>query len=111
MDFGKFQYEQQRKERRAKKNQQKVEIKTIQLRPKTGDHHVEIALRRARSWLEDGKKVKVQMKFRGREITHSQIGRKKLEEIKLELSDVGVVEQHPNMDGRDMIMLLAPNKE
>ncbi|MDQ7028204.1 MAG: translation initiation factor IF-3 [Anaerolineae bacterium] len=111
MDFGKFQYEQQRKERRAKKNQQKVEVKTIQLRPKTGDHHVGISLKRARGWLENGKKVKVQMKFRGREITHSQIGRKKLEEIKLELSDVSVVEQHPNMDGRDMIMVLAPNKE
>jgi translation initiation factor IF-3 len=111
MDFGKFQYEQQRKERRAKKNQQKVEIKTIQLRPKTDDHHIEIALKRARGWLEDGKKVKVQMKFRGREITHSHIGRERLEEIKTILSDVGVVEQHPNMDGRDMIMLLAPNKE
>jgi translation initiation factor IF-3 len=111
MDFGKFQYEQQRKERRAKKNQQKVEIKTVQLRPKTDDHHVNIMLKRARSWLEDGKKVKVQMRFRGREITHSHIGREKLEEFKNELSDVGVVEQHPNMDGRDMVMLLAPSKE
>lgn len=111
MDFGKFQYEQQRKARRAKKNQQQVEIKTIQLRPKTDDHHVEIALRRARGWLEEGKKVKVQMKFRGREITHSHIGREKLTEIQQLLSDVGVVEQHPNMDGRDMVMLLAPNKE
>src|SRR5690606_23227679 len=73
MDFGKFQYEQQRKVRRSKKNQQKVEIKTIQLRPKTGDHHIEIALKRARGWLEEGKKVKVKMQFRGREITHSQI--------------------------------------
>jgi translation initiation factor IF-3 len=68
-------------------------------------------LKRARSWLEDGNKVKVQMRFRGREITHSHIGREKLEEFKNELSDVGVVEQHPNMDGRDMVMLLAPSKE
>ena len=109
MDFGKFQYEQQRKERRAKKNQQKVEVKTIQLRPKTDDHHVGIMLKRARGWLEEGKKVKVQMKFRGREITHSHIGREKLEEFERELSDVGVVEQRPNLEGRDMVMILAPN--
>lgn len=111
MDFGKFQYEQQRKERRAKKNQVKVEVKTVQLRPKTDDHHVGIMLKRARNWLEDGKKVKVQMRFRGREITHSHIGREKLEEFEAELQDISVVEQKPNMDGRDMIMVLAPNKE
>lgn len=111
MDFGKFQYEQQRKERRAKKNQVKVEVKTIQLRPKTDDHHIGIMLKRARGWLEDGKKVKVQMRFRGREITHSHIGREKLEDFEQELREISVVEQKPNMDGRDMVMILAPNKE
>jgi len=109
MDFGKFQYEQQKKERKAKKNQVKVEVKNIQLRPKTDDHHVGIMLKRARGWLEDGKKVRVQMRFRGREITHSHIGREKLEEFERELSDIGVVEQKPNMEGRDMVMVLAPN--
>jgi translation initiation factor IF-3 len=109
MDFGKFQYEQQKKERKAKKNQQKVEVKNIQLRPKTDDHHVGIMLKRARGWLEEGKKVRVQMRFRGREITHSHIGREKLEQFERELVDIGVVEQKPNMEGRDMVMVLAPN--
>lgn len=109
MDFGKFQYEQQKKERKAKKNQQKVEVKNIQLRPKTDDHHIEIMLKRARGWLESGKKVRVQMRFRGREITHSHIGRDKLEHFERELSDVCVVEQKPKMESRDMIMVLAPD--
>lgn len=109
MDYGKFVYEQQKKERKSKKNQQKVDVKTVQLRPKTDTHHVEINLKRARRWLEEGKKVKVQMRFRGREITHSHIGREKLEEFERELSDVGVVEQKPNLEGRDMVMVLAPN--
>ncbi|MEM9953658.1 MAG: translation initiation factor IF-3 [Chloroflexota bacterium] len=109
MDFGKFQYEQQKKERKAKKNQVKVEVKNIQLRPKTDDHHVGIMLKRARGWLESGKKVRVQMRFRGREITHAHIGREKLEEFERELEGIGVVEQKPNMEGRDMVMVLAPN--
>lgn len=111
MDFGKFQYEQKRKERKARKNQKQVEVKTIQLRPKTDDHHVGILRKRARSWLEDGKKVKVQMRFRGREITHSHIGRTRLEEMQADLSDVGTVEQRPNLEGRDMVMILAPLAE
>lgn len=109
MDFGKFQYEQQKKERKAKKNQQKVDVKTVQLRPKTDTHHVGIMLKRARIWLSEGKKVKVQLRFRGREITHAHIGREKLEAFERELSDVGVVEQRPNLEGRDMVMVLAPN--
>lgn len=109
MDYGKFQYEQQRKERRAKKNQVKVEVKEVQMRPKTDDHHIGILMKRARGWLEDGKKVRIKMRFRGREITHSHIGRERLEQIEEELKDIGVVEQKPNMDGRDMIMIIAPN--
>ena len=111
MDFGKFQYDQQRKERKAKKNQIKVEVKEIQLKPKTDDHHLSFKLRDARRWLEQGKKVRVRLRFRGREITHSHIGRERLEIIKDELSDVGVVEQMPNMEGRDMLMVLAPIAE
>jgi translation initiation factor IF-3 len=109
MDFGKFQYEQQRKERKARKNQQKVEIKEIQLKPKTDDHHLGFKLKQARGWLEEGKKVRVRVRFRGREITHSYIGRERLEEIEKLLSDVGVVEQKPNLEGKDMVMVLAPN--
>ena len=92
-------------------NQKQVEVKTIQLRPKTDDHHVGIMLKRARGWLEEGKKVKVQMRFRGREITHSHIGRVRLEEMQEDLSDVGTVEQKPNLEGKDMVMILAPLAE
>lgn len=108
MDFGKFQYEQKRKEKRAKKNQKVVEIKEIQLKPKTDDYHLGISLKRARQWLEEGKKVKVRVRFRGREITHSHIGRDRLENVREQLSDVSVVEQMPNLEGRDMLMVLAP---
>jgi translation initiation factor IF-3 len=111
MDYGKFQYEQKRKERRSKKNQVKVEVKEIQLKPKTDDHHLGFKLRDARKWLEQGKKVKVRLRFRGREITHAHIGRERLENIRDELADVSVVEQMPNMEGRDMLMILAPNAE
>lgn len=108
MDYGKFQYEKRRKERKARKNQQKIEVKEIQLRPKTDDHHLGFKVRDARRWLEQGKKVRVRIRFRGREITHPEIGRDRLESIKDELSDVGAVEQMPNMEGRDMLMILAP---
>lgn len=108
MDYGKFQYEQQRKERKARKNQVKVEIKEIQLKPKTDDYHIGFKLKQAREWLEAGMKVRVRVRFRGREITHSHLGRETLDEIKVLLADVGLVEQHPNMEGRDMLMVLAP---
>lgn len=111
MDYGKFQYEQKRKERRSRKNQVKVEVKEIQLKPKTDDHHLGFKLRDARKWLEQGKKVKVRLRFRGREITHAHIGRERLENIRDELADVSVVEQMPNMEGRDMLMILAPNAD
>lgn len=111
MDFGKFQYEKQRRERKAKKQQVKVEIKEIQLRPKTDDYHIGFSIKNARRWLSEGKKVRVRIRFRGREITHSRIGRERLEAIRDELKDVGVVEQMPNMEGRDMLMILAPLSE
>jgi translation initiation factor IF-3 len=108
LDYGKFLYEQQRKERKARKNQVVVKVKEIQLKPKTDDHHLGFKIREARKWLEDGMKVKIRVRFRGREITHAHIGRDRLEEIKNLLSDVGVVEQMPNIEGRDMLMVLAP---
>jgi len=111
MDFGKFQYDKRRKERKAKRNQTKVEVKEIQLRPKTDDHHLGFKVKNARRWLEEGKKVRVRIKFRGREITHPEIARERLANIREELKDVGLVEQMPNMDGRDMLMILAPLTE
>ncbi|RMG86407.1 MAG: translation initiation factor IF-3 [Chloroflexi bacterium] len=111
MDFGKFQYERQRRERKARKQQVKIEVKEIQLRPKTDDHHLGFKIRNARRWLQEGKKVRVRIRFRGREITHSDIGRDRLEKIRDELSDVAIVEQFPNLEGRDMLMILAPKTD
>ncbi|MDE2748452.1 MAG: translation initiation factor IF-3 [Chloroflexota bacterium] len=111
MDYGKFQYEQRRKERKSKKNQVKVTVKEIQLRPKTDEYHLRFDIKRAEKWLLEGKKVKFRVRFRGREITHQHIGRDRLGRIEDELKDVGVVEQRPNMEGRDMLMILAPIKD
>ncbi len=111
MDYGKFQYEQRRKERKSKKNQVKVTVKEIQLRPKTDEYHLQFDIKRAARWLQEGKKVKFRVRFRGREITHQYIGRNRLSRIEEALKDAGVVEQRPNMEGRDMLMILAPHKD
>ena len=108
MDFGKFMYEKSKKEREARKAQKQIEVKEIRLRPKTTDHHRSFKVRDARRWLEEGMKVKVRIRFRGREITYPEIARELLSSIADELSDVSVVEQPPNMEGRTMLMVLAP---
>ncbi len=108
MDFGKFQYEKQKREKRAKKQQKVIQIKEIQLRPKTDDHHLGFKINDARRWIEDGMKVRVKMRFRGREITHPEIGRERLDSIIAKLQDVAVVEQKPNLEGYNMTMVLAP---
>jgi len=111
MDYGKFLYQQAKRERESRKAQKQVEVKEIRLRPKTTEHHKSFKMRDARGWLEDGMKVKVRIRFRGREITYPEIAREQLAEIAKELSDVGVVEQRPNMEGRTMLMILAPAKK
>ncbi|MCK6578795.1 MAG: translation initiation factor IF-3 [Anaerolineae bacterium] len=108
MDFGKFQYEQSRKERKAKKQQKVIEVKEIRLSPKTDDHHLSFKVRDARKWIMDGMKVRVRIRFRGREITHANIGFDRLQKIAAELNDVAVIEQSPNMEGTTMLMVLAP---
>ncbi len=109
LDYGKFLYERSKKEKEARKAQKVIEVKEIQLRPKTTDHHAGFKVRDARRWLEEGKKVKVRIKFRGREITYPQIARQDLMDIAKELADVGVVEQMPDLEGRTMLMVLGPN--
>lgn len=111
MDFGKFQYDKQRRERKARKQQQKVEIKEIQLGPKTDEHHLGFKVKNARKWIEDGMKVRVRIRFRGRENLHPDIGRDRLQKIAEELKDVAMVEQMPNLEGNVMIMILAPQTE
>jgi translation initiation factor IF-3 len=110
MDFGKFVYERAKKEREAKKAQTKIEMKEIRLRPKTNEHHRNFKVRDARRWLEDGMKVKVTIRFRGREMDYPEIALEDLKEIAQELSDVSTVEQAPQMEGRTMLVILAPTK-
>jgi len=109
MDYGKYIYERAKREREARKAQKVVEVKEIRLRPKTGDHDVAFKLRKARQFLTSGSKVKVRVVFRGREITHPEVGRELLNEILEDLSDVAVVEQRARSEGRSMIMILAPS--
>ena len=108
MDYGKFAYEKARKEREARKNQKKVEIKTIKLRPKVADFHRDIKVKNARRWLEEGKKVKVAVRFQGREIQYTEIGRELIKGVVEELSDVSTVETRPNVEGWQMTAMLAP---
>jgi translation initiation factor IF-3 len=108
MDYGKFVYEKTRREREARKHQKQIEIKTIKLSPKIAAFHRNINVRRAREWLEEGKKVKVVVRFRGREITYPELGRDMMAGVASELEDVSTIEQHPNLEGWSMVMMLAP---
>ena len=110
MDFGKFVFEREKKDREAKKAQTKIEVKEIRLRPKTNEHHRDFKVRDARRWLLDGNKVKVRIRFRGREIDYLDIALTDLKEVAEALSDVGIVEQAPALEGRTMLMVLAPGK-
>lgn len=110
LDFGKFQYLQMKKQREARKGQKTTEIKEIRLRPKTGDYHAAFKVKRARRFLNEGMKVKVRIQFRGREISHPEIAMQQLRDVEAELSDIAEVEQRPNMDGRSMLMIMAPKK-
>ena len=109
IDYGKFIYERTKKEKEARKAQKKVEIKEIRLRPKTTAHHRGFKVKAARGWLEEGKKVKVRIRFRGRERDYPEIAMEDLREIADELKDIGVVEQSPSFEGRTLLMVLAPN--
>ena len=110
MDFGKFLYERTKKEREARKAQTKIEVKEIRLRPKTNDHHRSFKIKDARRWLLDGMKVRVTVRFRGREITYPELALEDLKEIAEELADVGAIEQAPMLEGRVMLMVLSPSK-
>ena len=110
MNFGKFLYERTKKEREARKAQVKIEVKEIRLRPKTTEHHRGFKIRDARRWIESGMKVKVRIRFRGREITYPEIALNDLKAVAEELSDVAIVEQTPSLEGQSMLMVLAPMK-
>jgi len=109
MDFGKYQYEKAKREREARKSRKEIEIKEVRLRPKTDEHDVNFKVRQARAFLENGAKVKVRMRFRGREIYNLDVARVQFERFTDELTDVGVIEQRPRFEGRTMLMILAPS--
>jgi translation initiation factor IF-3 len=111
MDYGKFLYEKSKRERKARRAQKTVEVKEIRLRPKTGEHDVDFKVRDAERFLKDGCKVKVRVRFRGREITYPEIGRELLQEFAQRLSRVAEVESAPQMEGRSMLMILSPSNK
>ena len=108
MDFGKFLYERTKKERDARKAQTKIEVKEIRLRPKTNIYHQGFKVRDARRWLEDGNKVRVRIKFRGREIDYVDLALNDLKKVAEELADVAAIEVPPAMEGRSVLLVLAP---
>ena len=111
MDYGKYRYEQQRKEKEARKKQKVVNVKEIRLSPTIEDHDFNTKLKNAKKFLAKEDKVKVSIRFRGRAITHKDIGRKVLERFADELSEVATVEQRPKMEGRSMFLVVAPITE
>ncbi|HEY1016883.1 MAG TPA: translation initiation factor IF-3 [Herpetosiphonaceae bacterium] len=108
MDYGKFRYEQTKKEREARKNQKQVELKEIRMKPRTDTHDLEVKANNARRFLEEGHKVKFSVRFRGREIAHPEIGREMLEQLAEDLREYATIDQRPQMEGRAFSMILSP---
>ncbi len=109
MDFGKYQYERAKREREARKSRKEVEIKEVRLRPKTDEHDVDFKVRQARTFLQAGAKVKIRMRFRGREIYNLDVAKKQFDHFVKELEDIATVEQRPSFEGRTMLMIMAPD--
>jgi translation initiation factor IF-3 len=108
MDYGKYLYEKQKREREARRAQKQIEIKEVRLRPKTGEHDIQVVLTKTRKFLKDGAKVRVRIRFRGREIVHRDIALDLMKRVTEELAEEAVVESRPGFEGRSMVMLLAP---
>ncbi len=111
LDYGKYKYEQQKKAAEARKKQKTIDVKEIKIRPAIEDHDYSVKLKNARRFLEDGDKVKVSMRFRGREMAHQELGMEVLEKFRDDLLDLGKVESQPKMEGRQIIMVIAPEKQ
>ena len=111
MDYGKFKYQEQKRAHEAKLKQKQVQVKEVKLRPGTDENDYQIKLRNMTRFLEEEDKVKVTLRFRGREMAHQEFGMRQLERIKADLEAVGAVEQMPKMEGRQMIMIIGPAKK
>jgi len=108
LDYGKFKYENQKKKNEARKKQRVIEVKEIKLRPNIDDHDYEVKMRSGHRFIDEGDKVKFTMRFRGREMAHQELGMRVLERVQAELDEKVKVEQHPKMEGRQMVMVVAP---
>ncbi len=111
MDFGKFKFEAQKKANAAKKKQKQVEIKELKFRPVTDEGDYQIKMRNIRRFLEEGDKVKINIRFRGREMSHQELGREMATRIETELGDEIVIESRPRLEGRQMVTMIAPKKK
>jgi translation initiation factor IF-3 len=111
MDHGKFKFEVKKRKNASQKKQKKIQVKEIKLRPATEEADLQVKLRSIRKFLEDGDKVKVTMRFRGREISHPELGMQLLQRMIKELSEDCAVEQHPKFEGRQILMILGPKKK
>ena len=110
MDYGKYVFEQNKKKHAAKKKQKQIQVKEIKFRPGTEDGDYQVKLRHLIKFLTDGDKVKVTLRFRGREMAHQELGSKMLDRIETDLEEHGIVEQYPKLEGRQMVMVLAPKR-
>jgi translation initiation factor IF-3 len=109
MDYGRFKYEEKKRANEAKKKQVVVKLKEVKLRPKTEEHDYETKVRHVKEFLEEGNKAKITIMFRGREITHRNLGQAILDDVVKDLKDVAIVEQPPRMEGRQLFMIIGPN--
>nr|WP_286196879.1 translation initiation factor IF-3 [Tropicibacter sp. R15_0] len=108
MDYGKFKYEQQKRESEARKKQKTIEVKEVKFRPGTDKHDYDVKMRNVFKFLEGGDKVKVTLRFRGREMAHQQLGRELLERVAEDVKELGKIENMPKMEGRQMVMMIGP---
>ncbi|ART78666.1 translation initiation factor IF-3 [Sutcliffiella horikoshii] len=111
MDYGKFRFEQQKKDKEARKNQKVISLKEVRLSPTIDEHDFNTKLRNAIKFLEKGDKVKASIRFKGRAITHKEIGQRVLDRFSAACAEVSTIESHPKMDGRSMFLILAPKNE
>ncbi len=111
MDYGKFKFEQSKKQQAARKKQKQVQIKEIKFRPNTDDNDYQVKLRKVHEFIDDGDKVKISLRFRGREMAHQELGMQLLKRVEADMGEDITVEQRPQMEGRQMVMMLAPKKK
>ena len=111
MDYGKYKYHEQKKQHEAKLKQKQIQVKEVKLRPRTDENDYQIKLRNMTRFLEEGDKVKVTLRFRGREMAHQEFGMAQLKRVEADLTELGTVEQFPKLEGRQMVMVLAPKKK